>query len=138
MRIVRITYDIAYEDRAEGAPKTERTLRNLLKKTLDPVLGIELLPVPKPTLRRVAPVVGFASALSLEMSLAANVSRILLVEKQYLRARPTDPAAHVVRRLRRRGTCRVAWSQPQGIFWENVMRPIAAARRSSRKPDSAA
>jgi hypothetical protein len=39
MKICRITLDLAYEDSARGAPKTERTLRNLIDKTLDPVLG---------------------------------------------------------------------------------------------------
>jgi hypothetical protein len=38
MRICRITLDIAYKD-SEDAPKTERTLRNLVDKTLDPALG---------------------------------------------------------------------------------------------------
>jgi len=38
-KICRITLDLAYEDSAEGAPKTERTLRNLIDKTLDPALG---------------------------------------------------------------------------------------------------
>jgi hypothetical protein len=39
MKICRITLDLAYEDCAEDAPKTERTLRNLIDKALDPALG---------------------------------------------------------------------------------------------------
>ena len=39
MKICRITLDLAYEDSAENAPRTERTLRNLMAKVLDPQLG---------------------------------------------------------------------------------------------------
>jgi hypothetical protein len=39
MKICRITLDLVYQDSATGAPKTERTLQNLIDRSLDPLLG---------------------------------------------------------------------------------------------------
>ncbi len=39
MKICRITLDLAYEDSAKGTPKTEKKLRNLIDRILDPLLG---------------------------------------------------------------------------------------------------
>jgi hypothetical protein len=39
MRICRITIDLTYTDDAEGAPKSDRAVWNLLDRVLDPELG---------------------------------------------------------------------------------------------------
>jgi hypothetical protein len=39
MRICRIAIDLAYQDDADDAPKTERSCRALIDKSLDPALG---------------------------------------------------------------------------------------------------
>lgn len=39
MKICRITIDLAYEDSAKGAPKTDKAVWKLIEKNLDPELG---------------------------------------------------------------------------------------------------